>query len=450
MKFSSSSIVLLLPVASQALQLPFRLPPRISDLKSKLESSIDSFFEMPIFKKTTDPVSISPVLSLHRSLVEIPSVTGTEHEVGEWLASYLISKNFTVETQAVSDDNGGRSNIFAYLGKNRTTNTLITSHIDVVPPYIPYKAASSTIYGRGANDAKGSVASQIIAVEELIADGFLSEGDISLLYVVGEETSGDGMKTANSLGLSWKTVIFGEPTENKLSVGHKGIIMFDVIAKGKASHSGYPHLGVNANSRLIKALSILDNLQLPKSDLLGETTLNIGRINGGVAANVIPASANASVLVRVAGDLEETLQLIKESMDGLPVELVFLGVTYGPQKMDYDVEGFETTICSYGTDIPNLKGEHKRYLYGPGSILTAHGDNEYVLKSDLFEAVGGYKKLIKESLWPTKRTPSIIEEKTAVTEDVVVPPISRSISSADEKSREAVPTNGKSAGAGEL
>lgn len=377
--------LLLLPLASQAFNLPFKLPPSIENWKTKLES-----IELPQFiRNIADPISTSPLFSLHKSLVEIPSLTGNEREIGEWLANYLISKNFTVETQSVSDDEG-RFNVFAYLGKNRTTSTLVTSHIDTVPPYIPYeyRVSSGTIYGRGSNDAKGSIASQITAVEELISENVISEGDVSLLFVVGEETTGDGMKAANYLGPAWKSVIFGEPTENKLAVGHKGIIMFDIVAEGKASHSGYPQLGVDANSHLIHALYNLENLRLPSSDLLGESTVNIGRINGGVAANVVSPHAIASVLVRVAGDLDETLTLIKNSVEDLPVELKFLDVTYGPQYLDYDVEGkfrfrlarllkvpliktkttgFQTTVCSYGTDVPNLQGEHKKYLYGPGS-----------------------------------------------------------------------------------
>lgn len=328
--------LLLLPLASEAFKLPFRLPPSIENLKTRFES-----IEFPQFiRNIADPISTSPLFSLHKSLVEIPSITGNEREVGEWLANYLISKNFTVETQSVSDD-GGRFNVFAYLGKNRTTNTLVTSHIDTVPPYIPYeyRSSSGSIHGRGSNDAKGSIASQITAVQELISEEIISEGDVSLLFVVGEEVTGDGMKAANSLGLVWKSVIFGEPTENKLAVGHKGIVMFDVIAEGKAAHSGYPQLGVNANGNLISALYILQNLGLPSSDLLGESTMNIGHIEGGVAANVISPYAAASVLVRVAGNLDETLALIRKSVEDLPVELKFLDVAYGPQYLNFEVEG---------------------------------------------------------------------------------------------------------------
>ncbi|PUU81322.1 hypothetical protein B9Z19DRAFT_628266 [Tuber borchii] len=416
---------LLLPF-TQALQLPFGIPGSVQGIRSTLGAS----FKVPEFiKKFADPISTSPLYSLHRSLIEIPSVTGNEKGVGEWLAAYLMGKNFTVETQAVSED---RVNIFAYLGKNRTTHTLVTSHIDTVPPFIPYKATSNTIYGRGSNDAKGSVASQIIAVEELITEEVISEGDVSLLFVVGEETLGDGMKTANSLGPKWRAVIFGEPTENKLAVGHKGIVMFDVIAKGKASHSGYPQLGVNANSHLIEALYKIEHMILPKSDLLGESTINIGLIQGGVAANIVSPYASASVLIRLAGDLDETLEVIKKTVHGLPVELKFLGVTYGPQETDHDVENFETIICSYGTDVPNLHGDHKRYLYGPGSIFTAHSGNEYILKSDLTEAVAGYKRLIKESLWPTKRVPAIVDK--VIKEETVIAPVSRSAIVGDKSS----------------
>jgi len=60
--------------------------------------------------------------------------------------------------------------------------------------------------------------------------------------------------------------------------------------------------------------------------------------------------------------------------------------------------GFETIVVNYGTDIPNLKGEHKRYLYGPGTILMAHSDHEHLLVSDLETAVKGYKALIEHSL----------------------------------------------------
>lgn len=314
-----------------------------------------------------DPISTSPLLSLHRSLIEIPSLSGSEYNVAQYLLEYLTTHNFTVETHDVPGFNGDRQNIYAYLSSNRTTHTLLTSHIDTVPPFIPYKASLNTIYGRGSNDAKGSVAAQIIAVEELVADGLLDPGHVGLLFVVGEEITGDGMRAVNPLKLNWNSVIFGEPTENKLAVGHKGIIKFNVRAKGKASHSGYPHLGINANSNLIQALAVIDRLELPGSEELGDSTINIGLFQGGVAVNVISASAEARGMIRVAGDYDETVKILRESVADLPVELEIENVGYGPVSLSHDVPEFETIICSYGTDVPHLNGNHKSYLYGPGS-----------------------------------------------------------------------------------
>ena len=310
----------------------------------------------------------TPLLALHRNLVSIPSVTGTEAAVADWLSDYLTARNFTVEKQGVSGYAGDRYNIYAYLGPSRAAKTLITSHIDTVPPFIPYSTNGTAIWGRGSNDAKGSIAAQIAAIEELLRDGVVAAGDVALLYVVGEEILGDGMKAANALGVAWDTVVFGEPTENKLAVGHKGIMLFSVLSTGRAAHSGYPQLGINANSQLIRALARLDTLELPGSKLLGSSTLNVGRIDGGVAANVIPALARAEISVRIAGSLEETVARIKESVKDIGgVEIQWSDVGYGPVVLDHEVEGFEKIVCSYGTDVPNLKGDHKKYLYGPGS-----------------------------------------------------------------------------------
>ncbi|KAK3322922.1 hypothetical protein B0H66DRAFT_217071 [Apodospora peruviana] len=341
--------------------------------------------------------SSSPLISLHKALVEHPSITGSETNVGHFLAEHLKSKNFTVRSQNVDGD---RHNVLAYVGDSAKTRVLVTSHIDTVPPYWPYERRGDELWGRGTVDAKGSVAAQIIAVESLIGDGEIGEGDVALLFVVGEETGGPGMRDANDLGLSWEAVIFGEPTELKLARGHKGGLGFNVTARGKAGHSGYPDQGKSAIDMLVQALAALQRIQLPWSEEYGNTTLNIGKIGGGVAANVIPDFAFATVAVRVAaGTPESVLELIKTAvLEASPeVELSF---TYGigPVPVDYDVPGFETAVMSYGTDIPRLKGDHKRYLYGPGSILVAHSDHEHLKIGELEQAVGGYRRLIMDCL----------------------------------------------------
>ncbi|KAF5878623.1 putative acetylornithine deacetylase protein [Botrytis fragariae] len=364
--------------------------------------SFDS--QIPIIdESSSDSLSL---LELHKSLVEIGSITGNEHDVGALLISYLKEQNLTVEIQEVelveSSSSSGkkRQNVLAYIGNKRQTRTLVTSHIDTVPPFWPYERRGDEIWGRGSVDAKASVAAQITAYQDLIAAGKIHEGDVALLYVVGEETLGAGMKKANNLGLSWETVIFGEPTELKLAAGHKGIMSLRITAKGKAGHSGYPSLGRNANAMLIPALYELGRMDLPWSEKYGNTTLNIGRVDGGVAANVIAEDAMAKIAIRIAAGTPEELRksvldVIEKTGQDLDVEFT---QGYGPVHCDSDVEGFETITVNYGTDVPNLEGDHKRYLYGPGDILVAHSDHEHLKISDLEEAVSGYKKLIEHSL----------------------------------------------------
>jgi acetylornithine deacetylase len=150
------------------------------------------------------------------------------------------------------------------------------------------------------SDAKGSVAAQIKAIELLYQRKKVQEGDVALLFVVGEERGGAGMKAANDLGLSWEAVIFGEPTELKLARGHKGGLGLNVTAKGKAGHSGYSERGRNAIDILVQGLAKLQSVELPGSEEFGATTLNVGIISGGVASNVIPQDAYATASVRLA------------------------------------------------------------------------------------------------------------------------------------------------------
>ncbi|KAI9714058.1 MAG: hypothetical protein M1812_006505 [Candelaria pacifica] len=374
--------------------------------------------QQPLSHTSIEDHKLDPLLSLHQDLVEIESTTGNEYNVGKYLVSYLTSHNFTVETQSVPFNNTSstasdplptnheRFDVLAYRGTNRTTRTLVTSHIDTVPPYYPYKSHFDghyrQLWGRGSVDAKGSVAPQIRAVINLFSYNELKESDVALLFVVGEETGGDGMRAVNALNMTWETVIFGEPTELKLVSGHKGNLGFSLTAHGKAGHSGYPELFVNANSLLIPVLSALENMHMPSSEKYGKSTLNIGYMQGGVAGNVIPGKATANVQIRIAAgtaqDMRKRVVDLVQGVSGGKVEVEFPSEGYGCVDIDADVEGFDVMTVNYGTDIPNLEGKHKRYLFGPGSIFRAHSDHEHLTATDLNMAVDGYQVLIMNSL----------------------------------------------------
>jgi acetylornithine deacetylase len=280
------------------------------------------------------PTSASPpayrddLLALHKNLVDISSTTGAEHDVGAFLIDYFISRSWHYEVEKVvprnnTPDGRDRLNVVAWPpsksskhddnnNKKPDPKVLVTSHIDVVPPHIPYSITdggkkvtrATVIAGRGSVDAKGSVAAQLTAVEDLLARGHVAPGDIMVAYVVGEERYGDGMQAfsehAKSSSLAFKAAIFGEPTENKLACGHKGGMVCEVTARGKAGHSGYPWLGKSANEVLMRGLLRVLEADLGSSERYGNTTVNVGLMQGGVAPNVIPAHASANLMCRVA------------------------------------------------------------------------------------------------------------------------------------------------------
>jgi acetylornithine deacetylase len=387
----------------------------------------------------SDVIAKSPMLTLHRAICEVPSVTGNEEAVGDLLVSFLTAHNFSVTKQPVHmlDSNNTRFNIYAvpdiekYTGIESVSSrpkVLLTSHIDTVPPHFGYALSSAKgssrkdilVSGRGTVDDKACVATQISAVLDILssASSSINPSDLALLFVVGEETTGDGMKhfSASKLneqdGPHYKAVLFGEPTELKLAEGHKGITMLKLSAHGKAAHSGYPWLGRSANSMILPALLALDGLGdlpedeggLPRSKKFGQSTVNVGYMQGGVAGNVVPAYAAADVTFRLAGGtIPEVHEIIRAAVhkadpeDQLELEM---GQGYGPVMCDADVEGFDTIAVNYGTDVPNLRLDHgvKRYLYGPGSIFVAHGADEGLTVGDMEEAVEGYKRLIKHAL----------------------------------------------------
>ncbi|KAL9101067.1 MAG: hypothetical protein Q9163_003641 [Psora crenata] len=362
----------------------------------------------------------SSLLALHKALVSIPSTSGSENAIALFLQRYLQSHNLTVELQPVGplipikhgreQRNKQRYNVFAYPPRHRQTPLLLTSHIDTVPPHIPYSVrGDGEIWGRGTVDAKACIATQLVAYAQLVASGEIEASEASFLFVSGEEIGGDGMSVANELDLEWETVIFGEPTELKLASGHKGLMMLKIKAEGKGGHSGYPELAESAVDMLLPALLKLkkqeleeEGLRLPSSDKYGNSTVNIGLVRAGVAANVIAQTAEAEIGIRIAaGDpqlvKDMVLETVKSVNEKLQVEFSH-AAEYGPVDIDADVPGFERMTVNYGTDIPNLKGRHKRYLYGPGSILVAHSDHEHLNVQDLYNAVEGYKKLIRHAL----------------------------------------------------
>ena len=324
------------------------------------------------------------LFELTKALVNIESITGHEQSCGEYLASYLRKQGFQVELQPVTE---GRANLLATLGK---PEVVLSTHMDTVPPFFSAGEDDEFIHGRGSCDAKGILASQVIAAQALKASGVENFG---MLYVVGEETLSDGALRANATPAGSKFIINGEPTENKLAIGTKGNLRVDLRATGKAAHSAYPELGESAIDKLLDILEEVRKVPLPSDPVMGPSTINIGVIKGGHAPNVIPDSASAQILFRTVCPSTELRRNLEKILEGR-CQYEFVRDTL-PIRME-PIDGFEAEVVAYSTDLPNLTEWGRPLLIGPGTIHVAHTDHECVRKSDLLRAVELYTRLVRE------------------------------------------------------
>ena len=324
------------------------------------------------------------LFELTRTLVDIESVSGNEKACAAFLRDYLAERNLQVELQPVDPE---RANVLALRG---TPDVVLSTHLDTVPPFFPAREDEEFIYGRGSCDAKGIVAAQVMAAERLIEAGVENFG---LLFLVGEETVSDGARVANLSPRGAKYIINGEPTDNKLALGSKGILRVDIRTQGKMAHSAYPHLGESAIEKLLEILADVRRLPLPDDPMLGPSTLNIGMISGGRAANVVPDEAQAQVLIRTVDGAQELRSCLQSLLEGR-CEYEFVRDT--PALKLEKLDGFETEVVAFTTDLPNLTRWGRPLLLGPGSIQEAHTDHERVRKADLVRAVELYCRLVRE------------------------------------------------------
>ena len=329
------------------------------------------------------------LFELARKLIDIPSLTGDEFAVGQFLSCFLSDQAYGVETQEVEPS---RLNVIATT--KGPPRIVFSTHLDTVPPFIPSTADELTIYGRGSCDAKGIIAAQIFAAERLRSEGFQ---ELGLLFTVDEELSSKGAQLVNHhpIASECRYLINGEPTDNKLAVGTKGSLRFFLRAEGRSAHSAYPEAGDSAIEKLLDVLSDLRNVNWPTDNFFGETTFNIGVINAGTRPNVIPASAVAEIQIRLTLSVEDAKQIL-ENVVARRASIEYASA-HDPVKLFY-VRGFEETVVRFTTDIPYLSNWGKPVLLGPGSILDAHTDHECISKRELEKAVDLYVQLAQRLL----------------------------------------------------
>ena len=341
-----------------------------------------------------DFAPIDPI-QLTRELVSIESTTYHEGEVGEFLHGFLRERGWVVERTPVpqppeSGSKDKRWNIYA-AAPGQTPDLVFSTHMDTVPPYIPFSEDADFMYGRGVCDAKGILAAQIAAAETLRAQGLR----VGMLFVSGEERDSAGAMVANESPKGSKFLMNGEPTDNRLALASKGALRAVLRSSGKMAHSAYPELGESAVHKLVEALGKLLALTLPVTEDVGPSTLNIGQVHGGYAPNVIADKAEAQVLVRLVGDSAPVRKAMLEAVAGLAEIDFTLEIPFVRLRA---VDSLPTMIAKFTTDIPKLSNWGEPLLLGPGSIHVAHTPHERLAKKELLEAVELYIQVAKRLL----------------------------------------------------
>jgi len=327
-----------------------------------------------------DPVA---QIRLTRELVDIDSTTGQEGAAGEWLVATLRRLGYGVASQEVGD---GRFNVIATDGQ---PVVVLSTHYDCVPPFFPSRLDGDRLYGRGSCDAKGALVAQIAAAERLRAAG---ERGVGLLFVVGEERGSEGARAANDLAPGSRYLIDGEPTDNRLGAATRGVYRARLVARGRAAHTSRPELGDSAIERLVDALVAVRRVDWPAESELGQTFYVVGLIDGGVAPNVVPPTAEAEMMFRTVGSHEVLKAMTQAAVGpGVTVEDVLV---VPPVRLK-TLPGFDTEVFSFTTDIPFLDRWGQPLLLGPGSVTVAHTDDEHVSIAELHRAADLYANLVR-------------------------------------------------------
>ncbi|MEM2875472.1 MAG: M20 family metallopeptidase, partial [Candidatus Bathyarchaeia archaeon] len=285
------------------------------------------------------------VTELTSELVRIPSVTGKEGDVAEFISEKLAGLGFDVR---VYEADVGRPNVVGTLKGTEGEPTLILNgHMDTVPPgeeglwsKDPYggEISGGRVYGRGSCDMKGGLACMLTAVEAILKCGVKLRGDLIYTAVVDEEGGGlKGTKFLVEKGVKGDYAVIGEPTELEVQVAHKGDLGLELTVKGRLAHAATPELGLNAIHKMLNVgralLTIPERFRwdLKRHRLVGSPTIGISVIEGGIQRNMVPDRCKAIIDRRVVpslesleearAEVESVLNSLKKEDNELNVEL---------------------------------------------------------------------------------------------------------------------------------
>ena len=352
------------------------------------------------------------------ALIALPSVNPAflpeqhphagESRVADFLAAVAAKAGLDVELQQALP---GRCNILARLSPRGPVKRriLLAPHLDTVPAVSPKQFAprihDGRIYGRGACDTKGSVASMLGALMLRAADPSPpASTEITFAGLIDEENAQAGSHALVAAGFKADLAIVGEPTRLRVITAHKGSLWLRLETRGRAAHGACPHLGRNAVHQMARIVDLVETgyaafLKRRRHPLLGCATVNAGSIQGGSQPNIVPAQCEARLDRRtlpgetarsVCAELARLLQrhnlravirdekpsvcLPMETAPQLPLVRQFLAAAR--RKSPEGVHFYCDASVLAHAGIPSI-------VFGPGDIAQAHTDTEWIALNSL-------------------------------------------------------------------
>jgi acetylornithine deacetylase/succinyl-diaminopimelate desuccinylase family protein len=374
------------------------------------------------------------ILELLQAMVRAPSHTGVprqEEAAAGALAAYLRGRGVPAELVEVRD---GRPNLIATLaGKRPGPHLLFCGHLDTVPPnsgaagdLFSATVDSGRVFGRGTVDMKGALAAMAGALAGIRESGGLDSGRVTLAAVVDEEMESIGAEALIRSGFKADGAVVGEPTGNRVAVGHKGLEWFEVTFTGKAAHGGTPEAGVNAIAAAAHFVSLVERELVPgferrRDPALGLPAINMGTIRGGQQPSMVAADCaiqldrrwvTTETIEQVFDDIEALLARVREARPGLRTKLARMPggmatMLHGPLVIDRGHPLVVSALAAFGdvglavpatdvfpawTDGALLAREAgiPAIIWGPGALELAHSPEESLPIEDLYQAARLY------------------------------------------------------------
>ncbi len=371
------------------------------------------------------------VVPILQKLINFKTVNPPGHtiEAINYITTLLREVGIEVKIQNYEDN---KANIIARYGQPKN-NLILTGHIDVVPegnqskwvhPPFSAKEEEGKIYGRGATDMKGAIACFVAILKKLKEKNITLTHTIKLLVTSDEEVGMGGAKASMKQNVMDNTdfVVIGEPTELSLATAEKGVYWVQVKVNGKSAHGSKPHLGINAIEGAVKLITEIKKV-VPKEkhELLDYSTLNIGKIDGGTAPNVVPEYCEFTCDFRLVPGvqpkkLKKEIEVIIDDFnrkEKAKAEIVLLHDT--PALELNEEHRFYTNLkqkikekdelkiigVPYGTDGAILIPKYNTpfIIFGPGRLDKLHVTDEYVEVDELIE----YSNILIDTIIETYR-----------------------------------------------